>query len=595
MKKRLILILVSIGVATSLVVSLACSGAKKTIDSGSTWEVVETTSLKSFTIVEGAVIKAPEGHSITMTVNGIETPIKAGDYTGNIVLTPTENIPIYYNGGGIERTYNFRTGIYVNNGTYIPEKSVEAAVVGGEVTDASARDFQITSVGERFNGIIVTGDSKSSYSIINPVINFTGNGGNDFAGYGAAIMTDGKAEVTVDNARIVNKGCVRGAVWVGGNSITHINNSYIEIHNGTLPEDYSWSWVQSGGGEKSDAMMEAPWSLGLTGNNRATLVAEYGTAYYKNTHVKTEAWGALSTDAVKDVRLYAVNCKVESGGYGSYADLISHNEFSGCTFDVADYGLIMGGGDGIFTDGCVVNSDRHGVMIHNCMGTLTIDKGSVFNTKGSVILMKTAYPTIIVDNAELNSEDGIIMQAIVNDDPMGRPGAVMPEGANGSTTEAPGAGVPGGPGYVSTDTSDITVLLKNAILNGDIVNAMTPKGNEIVSLENTTITGAITTAIFESLADIDGVEVSKETYYYIGEVKNTYCATDDEYGMQVSLDRNSSWIVDETSYVTGLTIAEGAVMKAPEGYTVTMTVDGIKKPIAAGAYEGQIMLKVAKI
>ena len=122
---------------------------------------------------------------------------------------------------------------------------------------------------------------------------------------------------------------------------------------------------------------------------------------------------------------------------------------------------------------------------------------------------------------------------------------------------------------------------------------MTPKGNEIVSLENTTITGSITTATFESLADIDGVEVSKETYFYIGEVKNTYCATDDEYGMQVSLDRNSTWIVDETSYLTGLTIAEGAVIKAPEGYTVILTVDGVKKPISAGAYEGRILLKVA--
>jgi hypothetical protein len=94
-------------------------------------------------------------------------------------------------------------------------------------------------------------------------------------------------------------------------------------------------------------MMEVPWSLGLTGNNRAALVAECGTAYYYNTHVKAEAWGALSTDAVEDVKLYATNCTIESGGYGSYADRVSHNEFSGCSFDVSDYGLIMGGGDGL--------------------------------------------------------------------------------------------------------------------------------------------------------------------------------------------------------------------------------------------------------
>ena len=165
MKKRLILILVTIGVFTIfLVMHLACSGAKKILDAGSTWEVVETTSLKSLTIKDGAVIKAPDGHSITMTVNGIETPIKTGDYTGNIVLTPTENIPIYYDGSGIERTYNFRTGIYIDNGLYIPEKSVEAAVVGGEVTDNSSKDVRITSVGELFNGIgLVTVDEIYSF------------------------------------------------------------------------------------------------------------------------------------------------------------------------------------------------------------------------------------------------------------------------------------------------------------------------------------------------------------------------------------------------------------------------------------------------
>jgi hypothetical protein len=576
-RERFIKTLAVTGVAAILLLILTGCSKSKDLDAGSTWEVTETTKLTVLTIADGATIKVTEGYSLTMTINAIETSIEPGEYTGDIVLTPTENIPIFYNGSGIERTYNFRTGIYVNNGTYIPEKSVEAAAVGGEVTDNSAKDVRITSVGERFNGIIVTGDSKSSYSIINPVINFTGNGGNDFAGYGAAIMTDGKAEVTVDNARIVNKGCIRGAVWVGGNSIAHINNSYIEVQNGTVPEVFTTAPA---------FMMEVPWSLGLTGNNRATLVAEYGTAYYNNSHIKAEAWGALSTDAVEDVRLYAVNCNIESGGYGSYADRVSHNEFSGCRFDVADYGLIMGGGDGIFTDGCVVNSDRHGVMIHNCMGTLTIDKGSVFNSNGSVILMKTAYPTIIVDGAELNSESGIIIQAIVNDDPMGRPGAVMPEGFSG--------GVPGGPGVVVTDTSDITVLLKNTILYGDIVNAMTPKGNEIVSLENTTLTGAITTATSESQADIDGVEVSKETYYYIGEVKNTYCATDDEYGMEVSLDRNSTWIIDETSYLTGLTIAEGCTVTAPEGYKASMTINGSTKAIKAGDYKGKIVITVTK-
>ena len=171
-----------------------------------------------------------------MTVDAIETPIAARTYKGNVVLTVTRDIPVSVTGMAT-KTYHFRTAIDIENGKYVPEKSVAAAVAAGTVTDASAKDVKITSVGENFNGIIVTGDTKSSYSIINPVIKLTGNGTNDFAGFGAAIMTEGKAEVTIENAKINNTGAVRTAIWVGGDSITKINNSDIEVHNGTLPKD----------------------------------------------------------------------------------------------------------------------------------------------------------------------------------------------------------------------------------------------------------------------------------------------------------------------------------------------------------------------
>ena len=44
------------------------------------------TSLERLTIGEGAVIKAPEGKSLTMTVDGVETGTDPGTYKGNIVL-----------------------------------------------------------------------------------------------------------------------------------------------------------------------------------------------------------------------------------------------------------------------------------------------------------------------------------------------------------------------------------------------------------------------------------------------------------------------------------------------------------------------------
>jgi len=78
---------------------LAGCGKSKNIKSGSTWEVTETTKLAGLTIAEGAAIKAPEGYSVTMTVNGVETgqvlekwtgkdyKFAPGAYKGDIVLT----------------------------------------------------------------------------------------------------------------------------------------------------------------------------------------------------------------------------------------------------------------------------------------------------------------------------------------------------------------------------------------------------------------------------------------------------------------------------------------------------------------------------
>ena len=63
-------------------------------------------------------------------------------------------------------------------------------------------------------------------------------------------------------------------------------------------------------------------------------------------------------------------------------------------------------------------------------------------------------------------------------------------------------------------------------------------------------------------------------------------------GVVVSLDAASKWIVTGTSYITALCIAEGAVVAAPEGKSLRMTVDGTDTPVAPGSYVGLIELTV---
>jgi hypothetical protein len=643
-RRRTIGSFIAIGAAIIFMMAFAACSAGKKLEAGSTWEVAEITNLGSLTIGEGAVISAPEGKSVIMTVDGVETPIKAGSYKGKIVLTPAENIVIEFGGMGANEKYNYKAAINVENGKYIPGKSVAAAVVGGTVTDASATDVKITSVGENFNGIIVRSDEKATYSVVSPVIDFTGNGGNDFAGYGAAIMSSGKAEVNLEKAKIVTRGAVRTAIFVGGDSTMRVNDTDIEVYNGTLPANYEFS-VMPG------KMMEVPWMLGIVGNVRAINVAGNGIAYFENTHIKAQGWGCLSTDDVTKTRVYATNCVLETtdSGYGGFSLGGNLSTFSKCTFNVADYALISQDGDAIFTDGTVANSKRFGAMFFGSEGDLTIEKGTEFNTKSTSILMKSSNNKIVVDNAKLNPENGIILQVMANDDPYmsggrgggpgggapggapgggrgearggapggapagggappggGMPGGAPPGGgmAGGAPGGAPGGargeargGAPGGGGMAAggSATKDINATFSNMTLTGDIVNGNTAVSALIVDFRNATITGAITTAVVKNAAGPNGEKVDmnhRELYNLIGDVTNTYCATNEKFGVNVSFDEKSSWVVGKTSYLTSLTIAKGATIKAAEGKSLTMTVNGVKKLIEAGSYKGKIVITV---
>jgi len=544
------------------------------VAAGQTLTVSETTNLSQLDLAQGGAIVAPSGKSLTLTVNGIGTPLLAGSYRGNLVLTVTDNIDVQYTSAGPGTTpevlnHVFRTGVYVKDGSVVASKSVAAIVRGGQVFNTAARDVQITSNEEKFNGIIVAG--LSTYEITRPTISLSGNGGNDFAGFGAAIMSTDDATVTVDGARIFTSGVVRTGVFVGGKSTMTVNNSLIETRGGTLPTGYSFT-VATG------KMMEAPWVLGITGNNRATNLVASGTANYNHSHIKAQAWGALSTDDTTHVRLNVKDSLVETveSGYGAYSIGDTIDTFSHSVLNVADMALIMANGpaSGVFTDATVVNSRRFGVMMHsNSGGTLTIDKGSVFNTVAAAIQVKSSSPTIVVDNAQLNARNGILLQAVVNDDPYT---AVL--------------------GF-SSSASNVNATFSNTSLRGDIINGNALAGSVNVALSNTTLKGAITTATTTHATATDGSVLNfsrPDLYYLVGEFKHTYAPLSASFGMAVTLDGSARWIVDKTSYLRNLSLATGAVLSAPSGRSLTMTVDGVVTPIQAGAsYAGAIVLTVS--
>lgn len=568
---------------------------KPAFATGTNWLVSTTTELNGLTIPEGVKISAPPGKSLTMTVDGINMPVSPGTHSGKVVLSVTDPIIVKYKELD---PHSFRAAIYVEDGRYVPSRSVAAAARGARISDSAASGAAITSREESFNGIVVSGNSK--YTINDPVIDFTGNGGNDFAGFGAAIMSSGSADVTVNNPKIRSKGAVRTAIFVGGDSIMRINNADIEVFNGTLPAGYKFN-IDMG------KMKEVPWMLGLSGNVRATNLVAHGTVYYTNSRIRAQGWGALSTDDAAVVRMYVKDSLIETldSGYGAYSIGDSLDHFSHSTLNVADIGLIMAAqGSGTFTDGTVVNSRRYGVMMHSGGGgTLTLDKGSVINSRLAGIEVKGRGGNVIIDNAQIHAGNGVILQAMINDDPfaMGAGPIVGVQGPGilgcppGGPGCSPGAGAPsGGPpgGMMPAGSPDVVATLRNTTLAGDFINTRTAQGDLTVKLDKATVKGAISTGI---QAPVSGKAPTQETYWQIGDVVNTLAPSKDKNGVVVSVGAGSQWLVTKTSYLTQLNLAQGGSISAPPGYRLSMKVDGKPTPLAAKTYKGNIELLVAAL
>lgn len=639
MGKRSIKTLAAISLAAMLMMFLAGCGTKKTIEAGSTWEVAETTKLNELTIAEGAGITDPEGYSVTMTVDGVERGIVPGTYKGDVVLTVSEaNVVKYF-----ELVHNFRQALYVDETGVVAEKSVLPAAGNYSISnDGILAGADITSVGENFNGIYVCG---GTHTVKDAVIDFTGNGGNDFAGYGAAVMATGRdTTLILDGAKIWTKGVVRTAVVASGGSNVIVKNSDIKTLDGVLPADYVPNVTL---GE----MLAAPWMLGISGNCRATNLLGMNTcAAYINSSISSEYWGVLSVDVGDDgdvdmsaitqrreENLIAINSKIVNTGkmgYGAYSNV----SYYGCEIDVGDYAVI---GGGIFAasnpetvtrlnnnydleltpeeikalpaTGTTVKSGRFGMMLR---GTAKIMDDTVFNTEKAIFLIKGNSADISVDGskgAQLNPRNGIIIQVMDNDDP----GAFTADGKPPTEMGAKmyNTGVyqePSDPvkakdfDVASIHDSDVIAAFSDITLEGDFYNgfpggdtgvvkgAGAPSGgsasgiNMVLNLSNAGITGIITSSRSRHAKDA----INGDDYRLLGEVTNTPCPAVNN-GVIVSMT-GSTWTVTGTSYLTGLTIGEGSSVTAPEGYRATMTVDGASKEIKAGTYRGDIIITVTK-
>jgi hypothetical protein len=577
----------------------------------------ETTKLDTLTIGENEIYLAVPGKDLTMTVSGIGTNMKPGTYT-DVTLTVTEAHTKSTGGPGGAHTHRYRAALFVKDGQIVEEKSVRAAILGGEVSGTAAKDLKINDKQHLFNGVMITG---GKYDIDGADLSFVGNGGNDFQGYGAGIMTTGDADVTVENSRVHVEGAIRSAIWCGGESHLKVQDTVIDsIDADPFDEDFRSLSVPM--------MKTVPFALGLSGNCRATNVLDAGQVTYENCIVVADNWAPLSTDSgypptsltVKNVlagvgrleeavpgKEYTATKTVAGktwgytmggSGYIAYGDGGVVDTFEDCQLYSPDYIFICTGTQPMTFKNVTGKADRALAMWHQAQGgKLSIQGGKYDLGKCAFQIKSGAYVSIDVTGTELNlGENGVLIQQLESDDAGGivTRKYVIPMQEDDWSTVAP----------AQKEIPDSTAVFTDETLVGDIFNSVYgAKHGLAVTLKNSTLTGVVSSSnanhlkadgtvapggtVFEQDNHWDAKHtadykiVDPKAYLYAGRLKNTPAPAVNN-AVKLALD-GATWNVTGKSYLSGLSFTKDSKV----GGTITVNGTVVEAP---GSYVGDIVV-----
>lgn len=302
--------------------------------------------------------------------------------------------------------------IDIIDGKYIPCENPYAEIIG-EIGDTSMENVTYKTDTPCLNGIYIAGDCK--YEITGCNFDLKGNGIDDFAGIGAAVMVDGESELAVTNTNVVTEGVIRPCTAAGGNSTFIVRNCVLESKGGTIPESYV-PRIASG-------MMEPPPGLKIGGNCRTHLSTGNSRAYFYDSKIIAQSWAALSTDSSHgDLHLEANNCDVicHDIGYAVYADNGCYGVLNNCRVKTATHSAIIAGESSVAFNDCDVVSGQYCTLAHSVRGstsevTVATIKGGSFDIGEDLILIRSTNMYINIDGAKIKTGK-TLLHSVVNDD-----------------------------------------------------------------------------------------------------------------------------------------------------------------------------------
>lgn len=591
----------------------------KVIEKDVPWRIEETTHLCNLIIKEDAEILPPEGKYIILTVNGIGKQLKPGIYRGDVVVSVSDvyRMPPHSLMRFNQISKDFHQGAVICDQQVIANQGVPAILQGGTLTGTEANDIYIASEEESFNGILITGEGE--YTINNAQMDFEGIGANDFMGVGAGVACIDRAKVILNNCRFHLSGVTRCAVHVGG-------ESEVTIRHCTLinmsPE--------------SDFLGEFSWAVGFRGTNRLAQLCDSAKVRYENCTLLTNGWGILSIDGTEEpVEMIVKDSTLElfgprAHGYGAFCIGDNHIVFDHVTARVFGYPMLLMGMEGEgraeIINGSEIEGRRFGAMVIDDDNSVFTIRDSAFHTEKSALVIKGSATLIRIENTTMASRNGVLVQLMDPDE----------SGMDVQDFKIP-VGVVDVPlsdrdlTFVSA-TEDVTIEIAHCSLKGNIFNSTTnirayrlsdkgglgrfhdlligplpphPGPTSIMERHNgDDLKGPKNLGLTFTDVKLEGVissatQAYREGLNYIDEVNRDElsnitqtAAPTVNNGVVLSLDASSVWTVTGTSYLSALTIADGARIIASSGKRVTFFVNGAEMEIKQGSYYGKLVLFV---
>ena len=378
-----------------------------------------------------------------------------------------------------------------------------AVMYDGIVTDKEVKNLKVVAYNGNEGGIYAEG-AATDVCVDGAYISLAGDG-EGIGGPASGAAAKFGAKLTIRDAIINTSGRTKYSTAAEEGSVLKVYDSVIWSHG-----------IPYGEGIPAPAalMSTPPPPLEIDGNTRTHCTMSNSQSYFYNSKIICDGWAALSTESSEGyVYLEANDCDIvcTKNGYGAYSDPGCHDVFNRCNLEMARMAAIVAGNSDMTFNDCEAKCGSYFALMHCVNGwqqevaELTIAGGRI-RTKKEAILVKSHNALVDMEGVDIESEKGILVHTIVNDDPCTTPVDHPPFGVN----------------VIFTDMS----------VSGDLVHEDTSR-DMWVSLNSTLLKGAIK-------------------------------------GAMLAMDTGSKWVATADSEVTLLNDLDPAQIDAPEGVTVTV-------------------------